>query len=525
MNDTARRPLALAPVTRRALLRGAATFGLAVPALAALGTVPGVTPARAQGKSAKISIGLQTDINTLDPAQTATIGTDLSVISHLYTSLVLRGPDLKLQPALARSWQATSDTTWTFKLRDDVTFPDGEKLDAAAVKWNVDRVLDPATNARIKSWFALVKEARVVDPTTVELVTSAPYPALVDQLADFFLLAPKWAATHKPASEAMGTGPYDLVEWLKDDHVTLKAKAVYWGGAMPYQTVTFHAVPEPSSRVSGLLAGDYDVVIGVDPTDFKRINDSGRGSAGSVASTRTAMVKLNTLKAPFDNQQVRQALNYAVDKQGLIDALLSGLDVKPSQGQVLTPQYFGYNPDLQPYPYDVKKAKQLLAASGVSGNSEVEFDVPSGTYLLGSDISQAIAGELEDLGVKAKITETPFSVYMDRYLKQRNIGQMFYITQAWPTLDADGLLTLFEAGNQYAYWNNADFSKLLDQARSTLDNTKRLALYKQATAIMRDAAPVIFLFPQPATYAVANTVQWKARPDDWVQVWDMKPAG
>jgi len=114
-------------------------------------------------------------------------------------------------------------------------------------------------------------------------------------------------------------------------------------------------------------------------------------------------------------------------------------------------------------------------------------------------------------------------VYMNKYLPQHNMAQAIYITQAWPTLDADGLLTLFEKGNQYAYWNNDAFSALLDQARATTVPAKRAALYKQATAVMREEAPVLFLFPQPATYATANTVDWHARPDDWVRVWDMKP--
>ncbi|MGH2561626.1 MAG: ABC transporter substrate-binding protein [Thermomicrobiales bacterium] len=512
--------------SRRDLLRGAAALGASAIPMATVATASAVRPGLAQGvPEGEIIIGLQADINTLDPHLTTTVGTDLSVISHLYTSLVLRGPDMQLQPALATAWQATSDTTWQFSLRADITFPNGEKLDATAVKWNVDRVLNPDTQARVAPWFATVAEVRVIDPTTVEIVTKSPFPALVEQLSMFFLLPPRWASEHNPASEALGSGPYDLVEWVKDDHVTLKAKTQYWGAAPPYETATFRAVPEPSSRVSGLLAGDYDVVIGIPPTDFERINDAGSATAGSVASTRTAMVKINTAKPPFDNQQVRQALNYAVDKQGLIDALLTGLDVVPSQGQVLTEQYFGFNPDLEPYPYDVDKAKQLVEDAGITGDIEATLDVPTGTYLLGSEISQAVAGQLEEIGVKAQISEKPFSVYMDQYLKGHSLGELFYITQAWPTLDADGLLTLFASDSQYAYWDNPDFSQLLAEARLTLDQAQRQELYKQATAIMREDAPSIFLFPQPATYAVANSVQWQARPDDWVHVWEMTSAG
>jgi len=477
----------------------------------------------AQPKTAdKLTIALSSDINTLDPHQTASVGTDLSVISHIYTSLVLRGPDLKLQPSLATSWKAVDDTTWEFKLRSDVTFPDGEKLDAAAVKWNIDRVLNPDTKARIKSWFDPVQEAKVVDATTLDIITKSPYPALADQLSMFFLLPPRWAAENNPASKTMGSGPYTLKEWVKDDHITLELKDNYWGTKPAFKTVVFRPVPENSSRVAGLLAGDFDIAMGIPPNDFDRINSSGRAKAVAIASTRNALVKFNTLKKPFDDARVRQALNYAVDKDALIKNLLSGM-TEVSKGQVLSPAYFGYNPDLQPYPYDPATAKQLLAEAGYADGMDVEFDVPTGTYLLGEQITQAIAEQLRQVGVRAKITEMPFSVYMDKYLKDRNLANMAYITMAWPTLDADGLLSLWEMGNQYAYWDNPDFAALLKKARSTTNQAQRLDLYKQATALMRDQAPVIFLFQQPATFAERNTVEWKGRPDDWVRAWDMQP--
>ena len=523
LGEHAQAPLA-ASLTRRDVLRRGAAVGLAAPALA--GVLPSLGTRRALAQAgATVTIGQGIGINTLDPHQTATVGTDLSVISHLYTSLILRGPDMALQPALATSWGPSDDTTWVFTLRNDVVFPNGEPLDANAVKWNIERVLNPDLNARVRGWFTLVSEVRAPDPTTVEIVTSAPYPALADQLSMFFLLPPGWTADHDPAAEALGSGPYNLVEWIKDDRVVLEAKTDFWGNPPPFQTVTFAVSPENSSRVSGLLAGDFDVITNVPPTDFGRINDSGQATAGATSSTRMAMVKLNTFKTPLDNQLVRQALNYAVDKQLLVDVLFEGLDVPLSQGQVLTEHYFGFNPDLEPYPYDPEMARQLLAEAGYADGFEAQFDVPTGTYVLGEEISQAIAGQLEEIGVRATIGEMPFSVYMDKYLQEKDLAQLAYITQAWPTLDADGLLTLFESGNQYAYWDNAEFTELLAQARSTLNPDERLGFYKQATAVMREAAPSIFLFPQPATFAVANGVQWAARPDDWVRAWDMQPAG
>lgn len=469
----------------------------------------------------KLTIALSSDINTLDPHKTASVGTDHSVISHLYSSLVIRGPDLKLYPNAAESWEVVNDTTWRFKLRPGITYPNGEKLDANTVKWNIERVLNPEVNARIKSWFDPISEVRVIDDTTVEIITKTPYAVLADQLSMLWLLAPKWAAEHNPAAEAMGTGPYNLVEWVKDDHVTLEAKADYWGEKPLWKTVIFRPVPEASSRISGLLAGDYDIIKGFPPADLERINASGRAVAGSVPSTRSALIKLNTFKEPINDVRVRKALNYAVDKDSLIKNLLNNSTVK-SNGQVMTEHYFGYNPGLQPYPYDPEKAKQLLAEAGFADGLELEFDVPTGTYVLGEQIVQAIAEQLRQVGITAKVTEMPFSVYMDKYLKEKNLAQMAYITYAWPTLDADGILSLFETGNQYAYWDNEEFTNALKEGRSTTDPEKRRAAYKKATQIMYDEAVVVFLFPQPAVYAVANHIDWKDRGDDWVRAFDVK---
>jgi peptide/nickel transport system substrate-binding protein len=503
---------------RRFTWIGLAALGVCCALLAGVTTPAGIAQPRA-GQTLRVA--LSSDINTLDPHMTASVGTDLSVISHIYTSLVIRAPDLSLKPAAATSWRVASDTVWRFVLRDGMTFANGERLDARAVKWNVDRVLNPTTRARIRPWFDLVEQVRVVDDQTVEIVTKAPYPALADQLSMFFLLPPDWASKNNPAGQALGSGPYRLREWVRDERVVLDASPNYWGSRPLFQTVIFRAIPEASSRVAALLAGDVDIISGVAPSDFSRIGGNPATAVGATASLRTAMVKFNTLKKPFDDVRVRQALNYAIDKDALTRNLLGNLSSK-SNCQVLTSAYFGYNPDLKPYTYDPAKARELLQAAGLGSGFEVEFDMPSGTYLLGDVITQAIAGQLERIGVRSRITEMPFSAYMNKYLREANMAPMMYLTLAWPTVDADGLLALFEEGNQYAYWNDTPFRNLLVSARSTHDRARRLGLYKQATERMCQQAPVIFLFPQPATYGIRKTLDWKARPDDWVRAVDVQ---
>ena len=472
---------------------------------------------------ASLTIALPANVNTLDPHKSTTVPTDLSIASHFYTPLVDRGPDLKLKAGLAKSWRATSSTTWRFELTPGVTFPNGEPLDAAAVKWNIDRVLDPKTAARIKPWFAPISEARVINATTLELITSKPYPALADQLAMFFLLPPKWTAQNNPAVAAMGTGPYDLVEFKTGNSLVMKAKSNWWGGKIAFDQVTFRVMPEDSSRIAALLTGEADLITVFPPSELKRINDSGRATAGAVPSTRFMFVKYNTLRAPFkDNPKLRLALNYAVDKQAILNTLWSGHGALASC-QVLSPDYFGYNPDLKPIPYDPKKAKQLLAEAGYPNGLEIELESTIGRYVQSADIAQIVAAQLGEIGVRVKISEMEFGRWLNKYRVAHNLGDMAYFGLAWPTLDADGLLAFWETANDQAYYDNSTVDGLIKKARAITDQSERLSIYKQISKIMCDDPPHIFMFFQPLTYAERKGISWHKRGDDWVRAMDVRP--
>jgi peptide/nickel transport system substrate-binding protein len=483
-------------------------------AATALALLPGAAIA------AKLTIALSANVTMLDPGMTTTVGTDLSVISHLYTPLVIRGPDLKLQPALATSWELINDTTWRFHLRPGVTFPDGEKLDAAVVKWNIERVLDPALKAPVRAWLSAITEVRAVDPSTVDLITTSPYPSLPDQMSMIFFLPPSWTKTHNPAIEASGTGPYDLVEFKPGDHVTLKAKQ----GAPEnpaFANVMFRIIPEDASRIAALLVGEVDLIAGVPPSELERIKQSGNATVGAVPSTRIQFVKFNNLIPPFkNNPTLRLALNYAVDKQAILDALFGGYGTL-SQCQPLNASYFGFNPDLKPIPYDPKKAKELLAKAGYPNGLTLEFEVPVGRYLLGSEIAQAIAAQLADVGVTTTIVEMEYGRWLDKYQNAGNVAALSYLGQSWPTLNADGMLSLFETGNRYSYYENADFTNAIRAARATNDQAKRIALYKQATESFCADPAHIMLFDQPTTYAESKRINWHVRSDDWFRAVDV----
>jgi peptide/nickel transport system substrate-binding protein len=470
-----------------------------------------------------LTIALATNVNTLDPDKSTTVATDLSVAAHIYTPLVDRGPDLKLRPGLATKWEAVSDTVWRFTLREGVTFSNGEKLDAAAVKWNVERVLDPKTAARNKPWFAAIAEVKVISPSVVEFVTKVAYPDLPAQMSMFFLMPPKWTTENNASVAALGSGPYELVRFASGDRIVLKARKDYWGEKPAFDNVTFRIIPEDSARIAALMAGDVDLITGFPTSEIARIKSGGKFDAGAVPSTRIMFIKLNALRPPFkDNPKLWRAINLAIDRKAINDGLLDGL-AQISACQPLSPAYFGFNPDLKPMPYDPAQAKRLLAEAGFANGLTIDLEVPTGRYLQASDIAQVVATQLNDIGIMVKLREMEFGAWLNKYIVGRDLGDSAYFGLAWPTLDAGGLLNFWEKEHSQAYWDNESFTAEAKAARSTNDVAKRTALYKKLTRQLCEDSPTVFMFFTPITYAQSKAVAWQPRGDDWVRAIDVNP--
>ena len=206
---------------------------------------------------------------------------------------------------------------------------------------------------------------------------------------------------------------YQMTEYVPGDHITLSPNPDFWGEAAQFDSVTFRVIPETASRVAALMAGEVDLINKVPASEIARIEESPNATAGAVDSTRSVFIKFNTEKAPLDNKAFRQALNYAVDKELIADALFDGL-ATVSNCQVMTPDYFGYNPDLEAYPYDPERARELLEESGVDLSQTIEFELPAATYLQGEEVTQAVAQMFGDVGVKTEIQTMEFGAYLDK---------------------------------------------------------------------------------------------------------------
>lgn len=470
-----------------------------------------------------IVIAMASDMTTLDPHMTATVGGNLSILSHIYPALILRDPDLHLEPSIARSWTALSATRWRLDLVQGARFANGEPIDAATVKWNLDRVRNPATKARIRLWFEPITAVEVIDSHTVDILTTEPFPALPAQLSMLFLLPPHWAQTHDPATQTMAGGPYALAENVPGERLTLVRNPSYWGPKPAFERVEFRIIPSPTARVAALLAGEVDLVINIPLAEVARIQADGRANAGSVPGIRSVFVKLNTLEAPLNKVSVRRALNLAINKQAISDALFDG-QAPVSRCQLLTPDYLGFNPELNPIPYDPVAARKLLHAAGVKPGTPITFEVPVAYTLQGEEVAQVVAAQLKAVGLAPRIVQLESSQYMDRYIKGRQLAPLSILTHAWPTIDADGLLSLLQSDSPYAYYRDPVYDSFLAEGRSTLSSEARKDAYRKATARMCDQAPVIFLYAQPYTFATSKRLNWRARGDDWIRAFDMTPA-
>ena len=458
------------------------------------------------------------DPSTMDPhmhAENFTFAVVHNVFDHLVRRFVKDGR-LAHEPGLATSWTNVNPTTWEFKLRPGVKFHNGEEFNAEAVKFSIERVLNPDQKARWRWAFTDIEKVEVLDPLTVRIVTKAPFPTLITNLAFCMpIVPPKYVRakgdTHV-ATNPVGTGPFKFVRWRKDDAMVLEANESYWRGSPKIKTLIFRPIPDESTRVAALMAGEVDIARGVPPNLVKQIADNARTRVAKVPSALNIHVILDTLKeGPLRDKRVRQAINYGVDKEGIIKSILEGNG--GAVGGPLTPVMFGFAPDVKPYPYDPERAKRLLAEAGFAQGISLTLNSPNGRYLKDKEVNEAIAGQLTKIGVRTQVVAHEWGTYVSKWPDGLVPMYMIGWAGAW---DADGIMfPLLRSGQRFSRWSNPDFDAILDKARRTLDQAERVKLYKQATQLAHDEAPWLFLFHGMDIYGVSRAVaDWEPTSDE-----------
>jgi len=458
-------------------------------------------------------IGMSTDIARWDIHNCS--GMQNLGIQRLVTELLTdhQWETGELLPWLAKSWEASEDaTTWTIHLQEGVKFHDGTPFDAAAVKYNLERLLEVGL---ARGSFDMIESIEVADEYTVVIHTTpfAPFMHLLTY-APAGMISPTQAEKlgwDNYYTHPIGTGPYKFVEHVRGDHSLLVANEDYWHGRPYIDRIIAKPIPDTGARIAALEAGDIDVALNVPPIEVPRLEANPDIDILRAVPARTMYVGINNQWGPFRDKRVRQALNYAVDKEAIVNSIFLG------EAEISTAPYtrlaFGYTRQ-EPYEYDPEKAKQLLAEAGYPNGFEVTLTYGPGRYLMDTEVVEAVASYLEEIGLEVFIEPLEWAAFGQERKKpvEENRLQLYFIGWGCVTLDADHALKPFRPdqwppkSTSPMFYSNDRVLELFWEARSTTDEVKRLACYKEINEILWEEAPIIWLYVQPNIHAKRKEV-------------------
>lgn len=439
------------------------------------------------------------DAPTLDPH-----GVNDTASNHVTTQIFDRltdyAADGSVVPLLATEFKAIDDVTWEFKLREGVKFHDGTDFNAEAVKINIERITDPEFASPKAFILDVIEEVIIVNDYTVQFKTSAPFAPLPAHLAHNAgsIIAPSAIEEERNGGKTVdenpiGTGPFKLKQWNRGAEILLEKNEDYWGGAPKIDGIRVVVVPEQATRVAMIETGEAHVTL-LGASDVARVEAMGHIDINRVRGTRMDYVGFNMNKKPFDDIRVRQAIAMAINKTDVVEGILDGQGV-PAVGP-LAPTVFGNYQDLEPLPYDVEKAKELLAEAGYPDGFSTTLFVNDGNAER-ADIAELVQAQLAQIGIDVSIEIIEWGAF----LEQTAAGEHEMFILGWTTVTADadyGLYALFHSsqfgspGNR-SFYKNDRVDELLDYGRSEPDVNKRLDAYKEVQQILVEEVPMVYL--------------------------------
>ena len=417
----------------------------------------------------------------------AVAGDYINQMTH--NSLFYTDENLEPQPCLVESYEIVSDTEWVFKLKQGVKFHNGQEMKAADVKASLELCKE---SPQVSQYGTSSGTIEVVDDYTIKMTTDGPQSGLLSDLChhgNAILPADLIASGHDFNKEPIGTGPYKLVAWNKGESLELEAFEDYWGGAPAIKKVVWKVIPEGSSRTMALEAGEVDLIIEVESTDFTRLQDNADLVTFNEAGTSHNWLMINNEKAPFDNVDFRRAIDAAVDKNAVVQVALNG---QGSVSDSMLPECFpGVVTDGAPT-YDPEKAKELLADAGYADGFDLEITVPS-SYSQHVDSAQIIADELSQVGINVTLNQVEWSTWLQDVYK----GGNFQAT----VIGFDGTLApsdwlkkyVTDDAKNFMHYSNTEYDDVFNTAYTTVDDDVKVENYKKAQMILAEDAAAVYI--------------------------------
>ena len=463
------------------------------------------------------------DVTSFDPSSSTHVP-NMTFYSVIYDCLTCwdNVEQTKLIPALATSWKLINATTWQFNLRKGIKFHNGEPFNANTVKYNVEWLSKPGKHVMASNFFT-IDHAEVVDDYTINIITKAPDPLLPKRLGAYGCQMTPPEYIKKVGRETLGlkpigTGPYMVKERIKDSHVTLVRNEKYWGEKGVFKEVIVKPFPDNMTRVNALLTGEVDLISMLLPDQVSLVEKSKVARVEAVLAAARATFSINCRKGPLKNRLVRQACNYAVDKETILNKLWKGYgNVSTGAG---TSYDFGSTAQ-HPYPYNPAKARELLKQAGYKPG-EITFGLYANAP--GKDLAEIVCAYLNEVGINAqpKVIEAATRARWNADFRVwEDIGGGLLTYSSSTLYDLDGIIWRIRhpsglSGNRCEEINQRGmpFYEMMEKARYSFDQEERKKIYLEAEKIYIEAALEIFLFQYKLLYGVNNRINFRPRPDE-----------
>lgn len=457
------------------------------------------------------------DPDNLDPANAESNPAE-AMNRMMYENLAKFDEKLRIVPGLATKWEQSKDgMTWTFFLRKGVKFHDGTSFNAEAVKIFVERMIGPEKPSRAGLYTPFVNSVEIVDDYTIRMHLKAPFAFFLNNLAHSAsgIISPTALKTYGKdiSRRAVGTGPFKFVEWIHGDHLTMVRNDDYWGGKPYLDKIIVKTVKEDSARVMMLQSGDAQLIVRIPSEDIPRLEKDPKIKLDSTETLRVLYIGINCFKKPFTDVRVRQALNYAVDKEAIVKNLYQGRALV-STGMV-PPLATGFFP-VKGYPYDPEKAKKLLAEAGYPNGFKAKLWSPQGRYPKDFELAQAVQQQLKKVGIDCTLETMEWAAYLaaTRKKPEESENELFLLGWAPSTAEARWILyPLFSTeqwvpeGNNRTYFSNKEFDELVNKFTRATNKADMDKYLKAAQELLVKEAPAVFILSTKETIGMDKKLQ------------------
>ncbi|MBI2874879.1 MAG: hypothetical protein HYY09_07300 [Firmicutes bacterium] len=473
---------------------------------------------KASAKPLVIAMGAEPA--TLDP-YADNDGNMRNATANIFDSLVVaEAQSFNLKPVLATRWENEDPTTWRFWLRQGVKFHNGEPFNADAVVFSLKRILNKEYNSPLLNFFDGILEAKAVEPYVVDIITKGPNPLVPIRLSWLPIMEPKHvqAVGADVVEKPIGTGPYKFKQWNRGTQIVLERNEDYWDEKPEIPGVVVKFIAENSTRLMALQNNEVHIARDMSP-EVKSQMPAWKDISGMEFSA----IRLNAERREMKDKRIRQAMNYAVNKEALRDKLFNG-SAKITPCQQSKSAYPGFNPDLKPYPFDVAKAKQLLQEAGYKGE-KFEFVGARGRWLKDGELSEAVAKMLNDAGINVELKIPEWSKWVETYFNLKNPVDMILTSNSNEIGDQDLIMSKFAhtAGRSSTYHDDVPgLDKIIDDNRYELNIDKRNQVYRDLWAQLCEDPPWIFLLNPDDVYGVDPFLEWEPRQDQLIFVKDIQ---